>query len=64
MKFRIEVYQAGNGWTWHKLRIRGGRIVATSHESFDTRSNAIRAAKAEIAALVPGIAELWITDAL
>ena len=44
----VEVYEGrgkrNNRWRW-RLRSRNGRIVATSHEAFYSRSNAIRAAR-------------------
>ena len=45
----IEVYpDAGNQWRWRKRARRGGkRIVSCSGESFYSKGNALRAARAE-----------------
>jgi uncharacterized protein YegP (UPF0339 family) len=40
----------GSGWRWH-LVAGNGRKIASSGESFDSRSNALRAARAIIALL-------------
>lgn len=40
----MQVYRAEDGWRW-RLKARNGRIVASSGERFDKKSNAIRAAE-------------------
>lgn len=40
----MQVYRAEDGWRW-RLKARNGRIVASSGERFDSKSNAVRAAE-------------------
>lgn len=46
---RIDVFKGRDGWHWHF--VSRGRITADS-EAFPTKSNAVRAAKAVVRAVV------------
>lgn len=40
---RIELYQdRTKGWRWRLIRIRGGKVVADSGESYRNKSHALR----------------------
>lgn len=49
----FEVCQGDGGWFWHELA-RNGKIVAVS-EAFDSKANAVRAAKREAAKVLGSV---------
>lgn len=49
--YRFKVFQcADSAWTWH-LKAPNGRVIATPHDRYATRSHAVRSARDVMLAL-------------
>lgn len=54
-KRRFEIFEGADGaWRYRLVAIENGRIVSTSGESFDSKSNAERAVATESSYYTPG----------
>ena len=49
-------------WRWRLIATRNGQIVSGSQESFDTKGNALRAARREASFYVAGTAAVEVAE--
>jgi hypothetical protein len=49
-------------WRWRLIAIRNGQVVAGSQEAFDSRGNALRAARREASFYAPGTAAVEVAE--
>ena len=47
-------------WRWRLIALRNGQIVGGSQEAFDSRGNALRAARREASFYQPGVAAVEV----